>query len=165
MGKILAFPGFLAHFSSLPAQFFQEFGLRWLAFGQNTGIFTVFYPIFLLASSVLSGLQASLARIWTKHWHFHGFLPNFLPCQLSSFRNSGFIGSNWEKSWRFRSFLPIFPPCQLSSSRNSGSVGSRLGKTLAFPQFFTQSKDSYSSFIISCTNFAQCSAAFFSKVG
>ena len=41
----------------------------------------------------------------------------------------------------------------------------RLGKKLAFSQFFTQFKDSYSSFIISCTNFAQCSAAFFSKVG
>ena len=36
---------------------------------------------------------------------------------------------------------------------------------LASPRFFTQFKDSYSSFIISCTNFAQCSAAFFSKVG
>jgi len=48
---------------------------------------------------------------------------------------------------------------------NSGFADSRQGKRLAFLRFFTQFKDSYSSFIISCTNFAQCSAAFFSKVG
>ena len=43
------------------------------------------------------GIQASLAHIWVKSWHFRGFLPNFLPCQLSSFRNSDFAVSHLGK--------------------------------------------------------------------
>lgn len=45
LGKILAFSQFFAHFTSLPAQLFHDFRLHWLTFGQNTGVFTVFYPI------------------------------------------------------------------------------------------------------------------------
>lgn len=55
------------------------------------------------------GIQASLAHIWAKSWHFCGFLPNFLPCQLSSSRTSGFSGSRLGKTLTFPQFLTQFP--------------------------------------------------------
>ena len=75
LGKILAFPGFLAHFSSLPAQFFQDFRLRWLKLGKKLAFSQFFAHFSSLPAQFLSGLQASLARIWAKHRHFRSFLP------------------------------------------------------------------------------------------
>ena len=84
-----------------------------------------------------SGYAVALIGVWAKFWLFRDFLPIFPPCQLSSFRTSGFVGSHLDKTLAFSRFFTQFSslPAQLFPKFRLRWL--KLGKKLAFSQFFT----------------------------
>ena len=77
-----------------------------------------------------------LIGVWAKFWLFRDFLPIFPPCQLSSSRNSGSVGSHLGKTLAFSRFFTHFTSLPAQFFPKFRLRWLNLGKKLAFSQFF-----------------------------